>query len=160
MIENINIKLTPKPYQNRRASVISWTILIYIFIIILVTLSSDIQILLFVIPFLVLLFIFDISRRLLWVRFALKNIETDEFCVKLKYYDKDNLLSVNISWNNLTISRSNTFTKNSRIIISFKNGMNHVASFYADNDNSLDNCQILELYNNLNALKANNLIHH
>src|SRR6478672_633516 len=96
--EQINISWTPLSYQKRRTSVFRWTILPYIILAIISGLSSDLGLFLFVLFLLTILFAFDYSRRLKWVRYALLILDTDSVGVRLSYYDYEQLKTTTISW--------------------------------------------------------------
>lgn len=102
------------------------------------------------------LFILDYLRRLRWVKYAIQNMQTDISGIKLSYYEKDNLLSTTINWDKLSISKGSTFTKNATRLITIKNDSKMVAAFYADPDTGINNNKIIEIYNNLKALKLAN----
>ncbi len=151
---NIKIELTPLPYQKRKTSVFRWTLITYVFFSIVAGLSFDSNSFINIIPFIFALFIFDYLRRLMWVKYALENLKTDPEGIELSYYEKDNLLSATIPWGKLSISKGSTFTKGATRLITIKNDSKMVAAFYADHDSGIDNKKIVEIYNNLKALKT------
>ena len=153
---NINITLTPLPYQKRRTSIFRWTLATYIFFSIVAGMAFDSNSFINIIPFILTLFIFDYLRRLRWVKYAIQILRTDTSGIKLSYYEKNNSLSTTIPWDKFSISKSSTFTKSAHRLITIKNDSKIVAAFYADPDIGIDNNKMVEIYNNLKALKLAN----
>lgn len=145
--DNIYIKLTPLPYKKRQGHILKWTLLMYLFILLVAALNTDLNGFLLTTTFLFVLFLFDYSRRLRWVRFSIKSLDTDSFGVNLTYYDKDNLIFTTIPWNKLNVTKGSTFSKNPTKFIALKNGLEVIASFYATEN--FDNGKIENLYQNL-----------
>lgn len=148
----INISLKSIPYKKRRTSIFWWTFLLYVFIAIVIGLSSELGAFLFIMFFLTILFAIDLSRRLKWVRYSLISLDTNEKGLLLSFYDYDELNSVTISWDKLKISRGSTFTNNSKRTITFKDGETEIATFFANSE--FDNTKIDELHKKLKGLNA------
>jgi len=142
---NINLKLTPLPYEKRQTSIFRWTLLTYVFFSIVAGLTFDSKYFFGIIPFIFILFLLDYLRRLRWVKYAIHTMQTDLAGIKLSYYEKDNLLSTTITWDKLSISKGSTFTKSSTRLITIKNDSKMVAAFYADPDTGVDNNKIIEI---------------
>ncbi|MES2593364.1 MAG: hypothetical protein V4608_15885 [Bacteroidota bacterium] len=152
--ERININLSPQPYQKRQQGILSWTFLLYLIILIAAGLNTSLNGFMLTTLFLGFLFVLDYSRRLRWVKYALENLDTDQSGVKLKYYDKEKLLSTTIPWEKLSMTTGTTFTKNPKKLIAFKNEKNTIASFYATDN--FDNEKIEDLYKKIKTLKLAN----
>jgi hypothetical protein len=153
---NINLKLTPLPYEKRQKSIFRWTLLTYIFFSIVGGFAIDSKDFFGILPFIFILFLLDYLRRLAWVKYAIESMQTDNAGLKLSYYEKDNLLSTTITWDRLSISKGSTFTKSAARLITIKENSKMVAAFYADPDTGIDNNKIIEVYNNLKTLKLAN----
>lgn len=153
-IDTISIKLTSLPYNQRQRRIFKWTLALYLIILIVAGLNTDLNGFLITVTFLSPLFIADYSRRLRWVRFSLDSLDANYSGVKLTYRDKDNLLSAIIPWNKLTVTKGVTFTKNPTKSISFKYDIDVIASFYATDN--FDNEKIDDLYDRIEKMKLAN----
>ena len=152
--DKINIKLTSIPYPERKKDILKWTLLPYIIIIIVVGLSTDLNGLLLITGFLLLLFILDYLRRLRWVRYSLESLEADFSGISLIYQDKDRILSMTIPWKKISVTRGFTFTHSPRKLISFRTDMTLVASFYATDN--FNNDKIDDLYSKIKEFEIAN----
>jgi hypothetical protein len=119
----------------------------YLVILLVAGLNTDLDGFLLTTTFLFLLFLLDYPRRLRWVRFSLKSLDTNSFGVNLTYHDKDNLISTTIPWNKLNVTIGSTFSKNPTKFIAFKNDLEDMVAFYATDN--FDNAKIENLYQKL-----------
>lgn len=148
--DNINIKLTPLPYYKRQGNTLKWTLLLYLIVLIVAGLNTDLNAFLLTTTFLSVLLL-DYSRRLRWVRYSLESLDTNSSGVNLTYYDKDNLVSTTIPWNKLSVTTGATFSRNPIKSITFRNDLDVIASFYATDN--FDNEKIEDLYRKIETFK-------
>ncbi len=150
-MEDIKINLTSLPYAKRSASVFWWTLIPYLILLFIIGLNTGTNGFIITLVCLIGLFLIDFYRRLSWVSYSLVKLETNDQGIYLQFYEKDELIETLINWENLSLSKGSTFTRNPRNIITFNSDSKFIASFY-EMDN-FTNEKIVELYESLMKLK-------